>query len=65
MLYPDGPDDPRARAAFLTWPHTHSQVARMTAFEAKAAGDIGEDNMRRLESNGLRSRAGQKASIIV
>src|SRR5580658_9271657 len=41
MLYPEDPDDPRARAAFLKWPHTRSQVAQMTAFEAKAAGDIG------------------------
>ena len=48
MLYPEGPGDPRARATFLTWPHTRSQVAEMTAFEAKAAGDIGEDNMRKL-----------------
>jgi predicted NAD-dependent protein-ADP-ribosyltransferase YbiA (DUF1768 family) len=48
MLYPDGPNDPRARATFLVWPHTRAEVARMTAFEAKAAGDIGEANMRRL-----------------
>jgi predicted NAD-dependent protein-ADP-ribosyltransferase YbiA (DUF1768 family) len=48
MLYPESADDPRARAANLKWPHTRSEVARMTAFEAKAAGDIGEDNMRRM-----------------
>jgi predicted NAD-dependent protein-ADP-ribosyltransferase YbiA (DUF1768 family) len=48
MLYPESADDPRARAANLKWPHTRSEVARMTAFEAKAAGDIGEGNMRRI-----------------
>jgi predicted NAD-dependent protein-ADP-ribosyltransferase YbiA (DUF1768 family) len=48
MLYPEGPNDPRAQAASLTWPHTRAQVAQMTAFEAKAAGDIGEENMRKL-----------------
>jgi predicted NAD-dependent protein-ADP-ribosyltransferase YbiA (DUF1768 family) len=48
MLYPESAGDPRARAANLKWPHTRSEVARMTAFEAKAAGDLGEDNMRRM-----------------
>src|ERR1700690_2189853 len=48
MLYPESPDDPRAGAANLKRPHTRREVARMTAFEAKAAGDIGEDNMRRM-----------------
>jgi predicted NAD-dependent protein-ADP-ribosyltransferase YbiA (DUF1768 family) len=48
MFYPEGPGDPRARAAFVTWPYTRSRVAQMTAFEAKAAGDIGEENMRKL-----------------
>ena len=48
ILYPEGPNDPRAKAAFLKWPHTRAEVAQMTAFEAKAAGDIGEENMRKL-----------------
>lgn len=48
MLYPEGPLDPRARARTITWPHTRAEVAQMTAFEAKAAGDIGEANMRKL-----------------
>lgn len=48
MLYPEGLDDPRAQAALLTWPHTRAEVAQMTAFEAKAAGDIGENNMHKL-----------------
>lgn len=48
MLYPEGPNDARARASFLSWPHRREEVAQMTAFEAKAAGDIGEANMRKL-----------------
>jgi predicted NAD-dependent protein-ADP-ribosyltransferase YbiA (DUF1768 family) len=48
MLYPESRNDLRARAASVSWPHTRSEVARMTAFDAKAAGDIGEENMRKL-----------------
>jgi predicted NAD-dependent protein-ADP-ribosyltransferase YbiA (DUF1768 family) len=48
MLYPEGPDDPRAKSPALAWPHTREQVAQMVAFEAKAAGDVGEKNMRQL-----------------
>ncbi len=46
MLYPEGPGDPRARFPGLEWPHTREQVAGMTAFEAKRAGDLAERNMR-------------------
>jgi predicted NAD-dependent protein-ADP-ribosyltransferase YbiA (DUF1768 family) len=48
MLYPEGPDDPRVKAAFLKWPHTRSEVTQMTAFEAKVAGEAAEENMRRM-----------------
>jgi predicted NAD-dependent protein-ADP-ribosyltransferase YbiA (DUF1768 family) len=48
MLYPEGSSDPRAQASFLIWPHTRAEVGQMTAFEAKAAGDAGEENMRKL-----------------
>jgi predicted NAD-dependent protein-ADP-ribosyltransferase YbiA (DUF1768 family) len=48
MLYPERPDDPRAKSPGLVWPHTRDQVAQMTAFEAKAAGDIGEKNMNKM-----------------
>lgn len=51
MLYPEGLNDPRAQAAFLVWPSTRREVAQMTAFKAKAAGDIGEENMRKLGIN--------------
>src|SRR5207247_241618 len=48
MLYPEGPHDPRARAKGIAWPHSREEVAQMTAFEAKAAGTVAEENMRRM-----------------
>lgn len=48
MLYPEGPDDPRVSAPGVTWLHTRDEVARMTAFEAKEAGTLGEENMRKM-----------------
>jgi predicted NAD-dependent protein-ADP-ribosyltransferase YbiA (DUF1768 family) len=48
MLYPEGPSDPRAKAAGLTWAHTRDDVAQMTAFEAKDAGTLAEENMRKM-----------------
>ncbi len=48
MLYPEGADDPRARFPGLAWPHTRDEVAAMTAFEAKAAGTLAEENMTRM-----------------
>jgi hypothetical protein len=49
MLYPEGDDDPRAKFPGLKWPHTREQVAQMTAFEAKAAGTLAEDNMKQMD----------------
>jgi predicted NAD-dependent protein-ADP-ribosyltransferase YbiA (DUF1768 family) len=48
MLYPEGRDDPRAIFPGINWPHTREQVAQMTAFDAKNAGDIGEKNMQKM-----------------
>ena len=48
MLYPEGPDDERARDKSVTWKYTREQVAQMTAFEAKAAGTLAEENMKKL-----------------
>lgn len=48
MLYPEGPNDPRAKFPGLQWMYTRAQVARMTAFEAKAAGTLAEENMKRM-----------------
>lgn len=48
MKYPEGPDDPRAKAAGVEWKYTRDQVANMVSFEAKRAGDLGEENMKKL-----------------
>ena len=48
MMYPEGPDDPRATFPGLEWKYTRDQVAQMTAFEAKAAGDLGSENMKKM-----------------
>jgi hypothetical protein len=48
MLYPEGNDDPRARFPGLEWKHTRSQVAQMTSFEAKSAGTLAEENMKKM-----------------
>jgi predicted NAD-dependent protein-ADP-ribosyltransferase YbiA (DUF1768 family) len=51
MMYPEGPDDPRARFPGLEWKYTRAQVAAMTAFEAKAAGDLAWANMKKMGIN--------------
>jgi hypothetical protein len=48
MLYPEGSDDPRARDKSVVWKFIREQVAQMTAFDAKAAGTLAEDNMKKL-----------------
>lgn len=48
MKYPEGPEDPRARAPGVTWPNSRGAVAQMIAFEANQAGRIAEQNMRTL-----------------
>jgi predicted NAD-dependent protein-ADP-ribosyltransferase YbiA (DUF1768 family) len=47
MLYPEGPGDARANAQGMVWPHTRGQVAQMTAFDAKDAGTLAEEIMRK------------------
>ena len=51
MLYPEGPDDARARFLGLTWAHTREGVSQMTAFEAKQAGELAEENMKKMGIN--------------
>jgi predicted NAD-dependent protein-ADP-ribosyltransferase YbiA (DUF1768 family) len=48
MLYPESPDDPRAKSRTVKWKYTREQVSQMTAFEAKAAGTLAEQNMTEL-----------------
>jgi len=48
MKYPESDEDPRAKFPGLIWTSTREQVAQMTAFEAKRAGDPGSENMKRM-----------------
>jgi predicted NAD-dependent protein-ADP-ribosyltransferase YbiA (DUF1768 family) len=48
MLYPENAKDPRATYPGLEWKYTREQVADLTSFEAKKAGDLAEENMRRM-----------------
>jgi predicted NAD-dependent protein-ADP-ribosyltransferase YbiA (DUF1768 family) len=48
MLYPEDANDERAAALGVTWLFTRDEVARMTSFEAKAAGDVAEANMKKM-----------------
>jgi len=48
MLYPEGPDDPRAKFPGIQWAYTRERVAQMAAFEAKNAGTLAEQNMARM-----------------
>ena len=48
MLYPEGKDDARATSPGLEWKYTRAQVAQMTSFEAKAAGTLAEENMKKM-----------------
>ncbi len=44
----NGKKDPRTKIPPQGWGHTRAEVAAMTAFDAKAAGDLGEKNERAL-----------------
>lgn len=48
MKYPEGPTDPRNRRG-TRWPHTRAEVATMTAFQAKTAGDQAEAILKQLK----------------
>lgn len=48
LLFPEGPNDPRAKQPGLEWKFTRDQVAAMTAFTAKSAGDAAWDNMKKM-----------------
>jgi predicted NAD-dependent protein-ADP-ribosyltransferase YbiA (DUF1768 family) len=48
MLYPETPGDARRKAPGIVWTYTREAVAQMTAFDAKNAGTIAEENMRKM-----------------
>lgn len=47
MKYPENRHDAR-NSNQVSWPHTRSQVEQMTAFDAKQAGEIANQNMKKL-----------------
>ena len=51
MKYPEGPDDSRATFPDLNWEYTRDEVAQLTAFDAKRAGDLASRNMERMGIN--------------
>jgi hypothetical protein len=48
MLYPEGNDDPRVGFPGLEWKYIREQVAEMSSFEAKSAGTLAEENMKKM-----------------
>lgn len=48
MKYPEKPDDPRASFPGLHWAYTREEVAQLTAFDAKRAGDLAAENMNQM-----------------
>lgn len=48
MLYPEGPDDPRATFRGVEWAYSRERLAQMVSFEAKQAGTLAEQNMARM-----------------
>jgi predicted NAD-dependent protein-ADP-ribosyltransferase YbiA (DUF1768 family) len=48
MKYPEGPDDPRATFPGIKWAYTPEQVAQLTSFTAKHAGDLADANMAKM-----------------
>lgn len=48
MKYPEGPKDLRAKFPGLAWKYTREQVAQLTSFDAKNAGTLAEENMKKM-----------------
>lgn len=48
MKYPEGPDDPRATFPGIEWKFNREDVAQLISFDAKRAGDLAEENMRKM-----------------
>jgi hypothetical protein len=48
MKYPEGPNDPRAKFEGLHWKYKRDEVGQLTAFDAKKAGDLASQNMKKM-----------------
>jgi predicted NAD-dependent protein-ADP-ribosyltransferase YbiA (DUF1768 family) len=51
MKFPEGPEDARLKDKSLDWKFQRSEVEKMTAFDAKNAGKVASDNMKKLGIN--------------
>lgn len=51
MKYPEDAQDPRATFSGLHWAFTREQVAQLTSFAAKRAGDLANTNMAKMGIN--------------
>lgn len=51
MKYPENEQDPRATFPGLHWAYTRAQVAQLTSFAAKHAGDMASSNMAKMGIN--------------
>ena len=59
MKYPEGPNDERAKFPGLEWRYTREQVGELTSFDAKAAGTLADQNMKKVGITGV-TFAGQR-----
>jgi len=48
MKYSEGPNDPRVKFPGLEWKYTREQVGELTSFEAKNAGTLADQNMKKM-----------------
>jgi hypothetical protein len=48
MKYPEGPDDVRAKFPGLVWSYTRVQVSQLSGFEAKKAGTLASNYMKKM-----------------
>lgn len=48
LKYPEAKDDARFKNPEVVWPYTREQVMKLSGFEAKKAGDIASENMKKL-----------------
>ncbi|HEY2759457.1 MAG TPA: NADAR family protein [Pirellulales bacterium] len=51
MKFPEGSDDSRAKLPGVQWKFSRDEVGNMTAFDAKNAGDLGSENMKKMGIN--------------
>ena len=48
VKYPDDPSDPRGNVPGINWKFTREEVAQMVGFDAKRAGDLASENMKKM-----------------